>query len=118
MNTEAIIYLARKLGWTRKEIGALTPMQFAEILNEVMFQESVEEYRRQFAIASILAAIYNTIPRKGKKVYKPSDFLKGDMPSRNKQASDIEAMAKTRGIRLPSKELKEREGNGEHSGAS
>ena len=108
MNTEAVIYLARKLGWTRNEIGALTPIQFAEILKEILYQESVEEYRNQYSVASILAAIYNTIPRKGGKVYKASDFLKGDMPSRRIK-DDLEQMADKRNIKLPTKELKEKE---------
>ena len=108
-STEAIIYLARKLHWTRAQIGALTPRQFNEILTEVYYQESVDEYRRQYAIASLLAAIYNTIPRKrGSKVLKASDFLKGDMPQRNQKKDILDELADKRGIKLPSKELRER----------
>lgn len=110
MNTEVIVYLARKLHWTREQIGALTPAQFNEILREVYYQESVDNYRNQYSVASILAAIYNTIPRKrGSKVYNANDFLKGEMPERNPKPQDsLEKMAEERGIKLPSKELKER----------
>ena len=110
LNTESIIYLLRKTSLTRSEIGALTPAQFHEILNEVSFQESLDLYKEQYAIASILAAIYNTIPRKqGSKVFKASDFLQGDMPKRDVYKLDtLEEMAIKRGIKLPSKELKER----------
>lgn len=109
MSTESIVYLLRKTNLTRSEIGQLTPIQFNEILKEVYFQESLDIYREQFVAASILAAIYNTIPRKrGSKVYKPSDFLKGEMPERNPTEDSIEKMAKEREVKLPTKELKER----------
>ena len=109
MNTELVVYLLRKTTLTRTEIGRLTPSQFNEIIKEVYFQESVEEWRRQHSAASILAAIYNTIPRKrGAKIFKASDFL-GDAPERNpKQADSLDKLAESRGVKLPSKELKER----------
>lgn len=104
-NTEAIVYLLRKTSLTRSEIGKLTPGQFNGILKEVYYQEAVEEYRNQFNVASMLAAIYNTIPRKqGSKVLKASDFLTGDMPERNPQPKDsLDKMAENIGIKLPSK---------------
>jgi len=110
VNTEAVIYLARKLHWTRKEIGELTPAQFNEILKELYYQESVDEYRWQHSVASILAAIYNTIPRKrGSKILKASDFLKGDMPERNPKPQDsLDKIAEDRGVKLPTKELRSR----------
>ena len=85
MSTETIVYLARKLKWTRAEIGQMSPQQFNELLKEVYYQESIDEYRRQHGLATILAAIYNTIPRKrGSKVFQASDFLKDEMPTHNK----------------------------------
>ena len=110
MNTEAIVYLARKLHWGREEIGHLTPKQFVDIYNELAFQESVDIYREQYSVASILAAIYNTIPRKrGSKTFKAGDFLKGDMPERNLRLQEsLDKIAEDRGIKLPSRELKER----------
>lgn len=110
MNTEGIVYLLRKTNLTRSEIGKLSPVQFNAILNELYFQESVDEYRKQYAVASIMAAIYNTIPRKrGSKILKSDDFLSGDMPERYpKQPDSLEKMATDKGIKLPSKELKER----------
>lgn len=108
MTTEQIVYLLRKTSLTRVEIGKLTPGQFQEIIKEVYFQESVEEWRRQYAIASLLAAIYNTIPRKrGSKSCKASDFLSGEMPTRNSE-NTLEKLAEEKGIRLPTKELKNR----------
>ena len=107
---EQIIYLLRKTSLTRSEIGKLSPSQFNEILKEVSFQESVENYQNQHGIASLLAAIYNTIPRKrGSKIYKSSDFLSGEMPERNPKPQDsIDKMAEEKGIQLPSKELRTR----------
>ena len=110
MNNEAIVYLLRKTSLTRSEIGKLKPDQFNALIKEVSYQESIDEYRKQHSVASILAAIYNTIPRKrGSKVFKASDFLRGDAPERNPMPQDsIDEMAKQRGIKLPSKEIKER----------
>jgi len=105
VNTEAIVYIARKLGWSRREIGDLTPQQFVDILKELSYQESLEDYRTQHNVASILAAIYNTIPRKkGSKTFKASDFI-GESPQRNAtpKENSIELLAKRRGIKLPSK---------------
>ncbi len=102
---ESIVYLLRKTSLTRNEIGKLTTSQFNEILKETYFQESVEEYRKQHSIASLLAAIYNTIPQKsGHKPLTAKDFLHGDMPTRNKQPdTNIETLSKQKGIKLPSK---------------
>jgi len=108
MNTEAIVYLLRKTNLTLSEIGKLTPAQFQEILKEVYYQESIDEYRKQHGLATILAAIYNTIPRKrGSKVLKASDFLTGEMPSRNKPEG-LAQLASKHDIKLPTKEIKNR----------
>jgi len=103
------LYLARKLGWSLSDIGKLRdPKVFYAILNEVSFQESVDEWRKMHMVASILAAIYNTIPRKrGSKVLKASDFLSGEMPSRNKPEG-LEQLASKHNVKLPTKEIKNR----------
>jgi len=107
MNTEQIVYLLRKTSLTREAIGKLTPGQFQEIIKEVYFQESQDEWRRQHGIASLMAAIYNTIPgKRGTKVCKASDFLSSEMPTRN--VNTLEKLAEAKGIRLPSKELRSR----------
>uniref|UniRef100_A0A6M3L8X7 Uncharacterized protein n=1 Tax=viral metagenome TaxID=1070528 RepID=A0A6M3L8X7_9ZZZZ len=106
MNTEAICYLLRKTSLTRSEIGKLKPSQLNAIIKEVSFQESVDEYRKMYSVASILAAIYNTIPQKsGHKALTAKDFLSGDMPTREgkRPDSNIEILAKQKGIILPSK---------------
>jgi len=109
VNTEAVIYIARKLHWTRSEIGKLSPVQFNEILKELYYQESVDEWRKMHTVASILAAIYNTIPRKSHKALTAKDFLTGDMPTREskwrskKPDTNVEILAKQKGIILPSK---------------
>ena len=107
---EYLIYILRKTNLNRKEIRELTLHQFWSLYNEVYYQELVDEWRNQYSIASILAAIYNTIPRKrGSRTLKVSDFLKGEMPQRiTKPQDSIEKMAEDRGIKLPIKELRER----------
>ena len=109
MNTEPIVYLLRKTNLTLEAIGKLHPRQLNEILKEVYFQESVDEWRRQHAIASLLSAIYNTIPRKrGSKAIKASDFLQGEMPTHTPKESSLQDLADKHKISLPSKELRER----------
>ena len=106
MNTEAIVYLLRKTSLTRTEIGKLKPDQLNTIVKEVYFQESVDEYRKIHSVASILAAIYNTIPQKpGHKALTAKDFLNGDMPSREGKRPDtnVDILAKQKGIILPSR---------------
>ena len=108
-DTEAIVYIARKLHWTRSEIGKLSLEQFNEILRELYYQESVDEWRKMHTVATILAAIYNTIPRKNRSACKAGDFLSGGMPTRqNKKQDSLEKLAEDKGIRLPKKELRNR----------
>ena len=109
MNTEAIVYLLRKTSLTRSEIGKLSPEQFNEILKELYYQESVDEWRKMHTVATLLAAIYNTIPRKNRGALKAGDFLSGGIPQREaKQQDTLEKLAADRDIRLPSKELRNR----------
>jgi len=106
LNTESICYLLRKTSLTRTEIGKLKPEQLQAIVKEVYYQESIDEYRKQHGIASILAAIYNTIPQKaGHKPLTAKDFLSGDMPTREgkKVDSELDILAQKKGIILPSK---------------
>ena len=99
---EAVIYLARKLHWSRKEIGELTPKQFNEILEELQFQESQERYRQDHSVASILAAIANTIPSKSHRTYKARDFLGYPEPKRvEPKEKTLKELAKEKGIELP-----------------
>uniref|UniRef100_A0A6H2A3N6 Uncharacterized protein n=1 Tax=viral metagenome TaxID=1070528 RepID=A0A6H2A3N6_9ZZZZ len=108
-NTESVVYIARKLHWTRAEIGQLSPSQFNEILKELYYQESIDEWRKMHTVATLLAAIYNTIPRKNKGALKAGDFLSGGIPQREvKKVDSLEKLAADRDIRLPSKELRNR----------
>ena len=99
-HTEAIIYIARKLHWTLEEIGKLSPQQFYNILWELQTQEAQEEYQKNFRVASILAAIYNTIPRKSGRVLKAEDFLISNK-SEGQTATNLEKLAKEEGIIMP-----------------
>jgi len=106
MNTEIYAYLARKTSWGRKELRELHPAQLLEFYNEVVFQESQEEWRNQNNLANILAAIYNTIPRKkGSKTLNAKDFFEVEKPMRQgeKKKDVITELAETVGIRLPEK---------------
>lgn len=97
---EAVVYLARKLHWSRKEIGELTTGQANEWIKEIQFQEAQEQYRQDYGVASILAAIYNTVPTKSHKTFKPRDFLGRSEPSRKKEKS-LKELAKEKGIKMP-----------------
>ena len=101
---EAIVYMARKLHWSRKEIGKLTPKQFNEIIEELQFQESQERYREDHNVASILAAIANTIPSKSRRAYKAKDFLSYPEPRREiVKEKSLEELAEEQGIQVPQK---------------
>jgi hypothetical protein len=106
LNTEVICYLLRKTSLTRTEIGKLNPEQLNAIVKEVYYQESCEEYSRTYEIASLLAAIYNTIPQKaGHKALTAKDFISSEPPSREGKRPDtnVEILAQKKGIILPSK---------------
>lgn len=101
---EAIVYLARKLHWSRKEIGELTLNQFNELIKELQSQEAQEQYRQDYSIASILAAIYNTIPTKSRRTFKPKDFLGKAEPQRHPtEGKSLEELAREKGIQMPQK---------------
>jgi hypothetical protein len=103
ISNESICYLLRKTTLTLEQIGKLSPIQFNSIVAEVSFQESIEQHNTQLIVANLLAAIYNTIPRKrGSKTYKANDFLKGESPQRIiKETKSIDELAEARGIKLP-----------------
>ena len=99
---EAIVYLARKLHWSRKEIGKLTPSQFNELMKELQFQEAQEQYRQDHGLASILAAIANTIPSKSHRTYKARDFLSYPEPKRETgEEKTLEELAEEKGVKMP-----------------
>jgi len=104
---EQTVYLLRKTSLTLEAIGKLTPAQFNTILSETYFQESQEEWRNQHSVASLMAAIYNTIPRKkGSRPIKASDFLQSEMPSRTPKEDSLQDLADKYKVSLPSKELR------------
>jgi len=107
LNTnETDAFLLRKTSITKTELGHLHPLQYLALLKEVHFQESVNEYRRAYELASLLAAIEATIPHKpGQKARTTEDFLSCAMPTRDGkgQGSNIETLAEKKGIILPSK---------------
>ncbi len=110
MSTEAIVYLLRKTNLTRSEMGKLSLSQFNEILKEVYFQESVDRWERIHELSILLSTIHNApIQVKHPKFSKEEDYFKGDIPVRNPKPQDsLDKMAADKGIKLPSKELKER----------
>jgi len=90
------------------------PAQFQSLLEEVAFQESLQEYKMANYVANILAAIANTVPRKGGHTYKSSDFLGSKEPRRavsgepvTGSMEELEALAKKFNIKLPAKEMKD-----------
>ena len=103
---EMVVYLARKLGWTREDIGQLSLLQFIQIYNELIFQESVDIWERQYQFAVLLASIYNTIPKqRGGKTFESKDFYNVPQPTREgldkKVMSEVDNKASEIGIVLP-----------------
>ena len=109
---EMVVFIARKLGWTRETIGKLKPDQFVSLYNELVFQESVDIWERQYNLATLLSAIYNTIPlSRGSKTFEAKDFYDIPRPTRGgedrKVMSEIDRQAEKIGIKLPQKREKE-----------
>jgi len=96
-----IVFLARKLHWSREEIGKLSPSQFQTLLEELTFQEQQEEYQRNHRVASLMATIVNCTPRKETRRYKAADFI-GSPPQRD-IISPLQ-LAKNKGLKIPEKE--------------
>lgn len=104
LTNEQIVYLLRKTSLTRTEIGKLGPAQAIVILNEVYLQEAQDHWRQQHNLATLVATIYNTIPRgRAAKALTAADFI-GEMPSRQPTKDRAMELAEKHGIRLPSKE--------------
>ena len=110
----ATAFLLRKTGMTLDEIRKLSPGQFKDILEEVEYQESVADYQTGYYIASLMATIANTVPRKGGRTYKAADFLNrkeprrvGDKGAPANAKEELEALAKKFNVRLPAKEMKD-----------
>ena len=104
--TEMVVYLSRKLGWTLEAIGKLSLKQFGGLYNELIYQESVEIWERQYQFAILLAAIYNTIPRgRGAKTFEAKDFYSVPRPVRlgedKKLMTEVDKKAIEMGIELP-----------------
>lgn len=78
---EAVVYITRKLHWSRKEIGQLTPKQFGALLNELAYQEAIERYERLQMFASLLSIIHNA-PISKPKIMRADDFIKLEYPTR------------------------------------
>ena len=106
-----VAFLLRKTGLSLAEIRGLEPAQFRELFEEVAYQEEVAEYQTASYVASLLAAIANTVPRKVNKTYKVSDFLQADRPRRAGEAptkkEELTALAERFGIKLPAREILE-----------
>jgi len=112
-SVQGVAYLLRKTGMPLKEIRGLELSQFWQLFEEVSFQESVAEYQTAMYVGSLLAAIVNSVPRKGNKIYKAKDFINIKLPRRSTDKSDVseherlEALAEKFSIKLPSRELRE-----------
>jgi len=105
---EMVVYIARKMGWTREQIGTLSLIQFVQLYNELIYQESVDKWERQQEFAILLAAIYNTIPKpRGGKTFTAKDFYDTPRPTRTgedkKVMTEVDNKAQEMGIIFPGK---------------
>ena len=101
---EAVVYAARKLHWSREQIGELTPAQFSEIVEELHYQEAIEKYELLKIFATFLSAIHNA-PISKPKIMKPSDFLKLEPPMRRGEALKKKMKENRPDIQLPKYKL-------------
>jgi len=100
---ELVVRVARGTGWTLREIGELSPAQLYAIARELLRQESQEEHNQTYATASILAAIYNTMPRKSPNMLTAEDFLTSKEGKTETGTTNLARLAKEQGIEMPKK---------------
>ena len=102
---EHIVYVLRKTGMSKTELGKLNLSQFYTLLKELYFQENVDRHNHLTELALLLSTITNApIPRKAWSGKSSKDFYLGDMPTRDgKQPSPVDELAKKKGVKIPSK---------------
>ncbi len=99
---EGIVYIARKLHWSLKDIGELSPGQFVTLLNELYYQESVDKYEQYSIINTLLSEIHNA-PISKPKIRRPKDYYQLEMPLRHdeprkKKQSDAQMLAQVQAL--------------------
>lgn len=110
----ATAFLLRKTGMPLGEIRKLSPGQFKDLLEEIEYQEAVADYQTGYYIASLMATIANTVPRKGGRTYKSADFLGRKEPRRvnadgtpQDPMEELTALAAKFKIKLPGREIRD-----------
>ena len=102
---EGVAYLLRKTNMTLSDVRKLDLAQFRDLFEEVVYQESLDEYQRAKYVASLIASIANSVPRKHPITYKASDFINWSEPERGTKIKDagiaLESLAKKAGIDMP-----------------
>jgi hypothetical protein len=103
---EMVITIASKTGWSREDIGLLSPLQFLKVYNEVQFQNSIDKWEVQYNLANVISAIYNTIPRsKGSQPVTAEQIYPTLRPVRDgeiqRKKETLESQAEDIGIKLP-----------------
>jgi hypothetical protein len=111
---EITVYLLRKTNLNFTEIEKLkrklTPTQFYTLYQEVVFQESQEHWIGENRTAALIAALYNTTRgKKSDKVWTAKDILDAPYPSKDKGGDELAVLAQKNNIKLPSKEIRERD---------
>ncbi len=71
-------------------LGRLTLRQYDYLVKRLFDKRKNSDYK----VAAIQAAIYNTVPRKNKKVYKPEDFLPKEVKRKTwqEQLAEVERL--------------------------
>jgi len=91
----------------------LTLVQFLELME----RHKLRDYSRCYWTAGVIAAIYNSTPRKSRKTYQPEDFV-GERPGAKKKVmSGVEIMRRAKRIHMALGGKSKGEADGESSKA-
>lgn len=98
---EYIVYIARKMHWTKSEIYELTLPEFHALLDELYYQEAVEKYE-QYSFYNVLLSEIHNAPITKPKIRKPKDYYQIELPLRDgetkKKQTDADMLAQVQVI--------------------
>ena len=77
---ETIVLIARETGWTLEYIRSLKLSEVNQLIKEIRYQRSVEEWKMMRAVALAVAS-WASSQQKGRR-YRPEDFC-GECPKRD-----------------------------------
>lgn len=92
---ELIVFVIRETSWSLEYVRSIPYDQLLALTNELVYQKAVDEYKRDYPLATLLAVLTSD----KNKHRKPEDFL-GKSPQR-KGGNTLWQKAQSAGIKIP-----------------